>query len=532
MELHELESAALARQVAEMEGASSEQRAQLESLLEAKQQEAALLRQLMERSDEMDMTKYVSRAALTEEIAAASIARQEEAQEIWKELEATTDVFMPKSKINAMFNAHEAQLAELRRLIPKAEQGEQKRVWNDDLQMFEDVSVPTSVARTAANSGLPTQLEALQATFQVAPNQPRTRMDLELELAATRREYQDLQNEIGELMELRDQLALAEAEVVSAHNSPTTSKPGSQSGSSASLGNLPRRLSQRALDAALDSAALKLANGGRAESAAAATAGSGSRAVDALDKSMSSMSMGRSRSDGAAAAAAADDEDKTMPPKTKSGLHLHVTAEAGRKASMAMQSPKAAAAAAAAAAEAEQTKDELKGKTLRHTPKKTNSLMRRRSFGVAEPGTSQPTLETEETLAGEEWMFDPKIQQMLHIKNAARAKVAQLRQESHTKVMQLRLSQKNRPHQMTFSEKMAYFTTARVGIHEDIARRVLQAEGELDDHETIEDTNRATTGPILASSDLRMRESSSSSSSYRPRAADLRFSNLPATSEV
>ncbi len=61
-------------------------------------------------------------------------------------------------------------------------------------------------------------------------------------------------------------------------------------------------------------------------------------------------------------------------------------------------------------------------------------------------------------------MYDPKVQDLLKIKMEAKSRIAELRQETLTKVMRLRTQQKLRPNTMSFADKMAYFTTARVQI--------------------------------------------------------------------
>ncbi len=99
-------------------------------------------------------------------------------------------------------------------------------------------------------------------------------------------------------------------------------------------------------------------------------------------------------------------------------------------------------------------------------------LKSRQSLGDLFP----PPVDTESPLEGEEWMHDPKVQELLKIRDDARQRVAELRKEAQSKVMRLRLEQQFNPHQMSFVDKMAYFTTAKVGIHEDIEKRVTEED--------------------------------------------------------
>ena len=62
------------------------------------------------------------------------------------------------------------------------------------------------------------------------------------------------------------------------------------------------------------------------------------------------------------------------------------------------------------------------------------------------------------------------------MREEARKRVTELRREAHAKVVRLRMEQQFSPQQMSFADKMAYFTTARVGVHEDIQRQVMEEE--------------------------------------------------------
>lgn len=86
----------------------------------------------------------------------------------------------------------------------------------------------------------------------------------------------------------------------------------------------------------------------------------------------------------------------------------------------------------------------------------------------ASPHSPLASVDSDYLLDGEEWMLDPKTQDMLHVREEARRRVSLLRQAAQTKVVSLRQKARHDPGKMSFHDKMAYFTTAGSKIHRDI----------------------------------------------------------------
>lgn len=79
-----------------------------------------------------------------------------------------------------------------------------------------------------------------------------------------------------------------------------------------------------------------------------------------------------------------------------------------------------------------------------------------------------PSLVTEQVLEDEDWMLDPRTQDLLHVRDDARHQIASLRREAQSRVLWLRQRSIANPQIMSFEEKMAFFTTAGLKLHPDI----------------------------------------------------------------
>eukprot|EP00730_Choanoeca_flexa_P008280 TRINITY_DN12472_c0_g1_i2.p1 TRINITY_DN12472_c0_g1~~TRINITY_DN12472_c0_g1_i2.p1 ORF type:complete len:732 (+),score=169.50 TRINITY_DN12472_c0_g1_i2:29-2224(+) len=102
--------------------------ARLAELERMRQREAAMLKDFVDKG--INLEDYVSREALN-----ARLRKLDE--EYMRELEATTDVFMPQTKIKEGFDKQAAEIDELRRMIKaRDDDGRRKRIWNDNLQTF------------------------------------------------------------------------------------------------------------------------------------------------------------------------------------------------------------------------------------------------------------------------------------------------------------------------------------------------------------------------------------------------------------
>lgn len=99
--------------------------AQLEA---TRKREAEMLNEFVQQG--INLQDYVSRDALNQRL-------KELDDEYMRELESTTDVFMPQTKIKEALSKQSAEIDELRRLIQQ-DDGRRKRYWDDNLQTFLD----------------------------------------------------------------------------------------------------------------------------------------------------------------------------------------------------------------------------------------------------------------------------------------------------------------------------------------------------------------------------------------------------------
>ncbi len=77
---------------------------------------------------------------------------------MWRELEATSDVFMPKTQLMKILNSHAAQIDGIIARLPKPVEMQMKRVWDEDLQTFVEMSVPVTQETHPAATVLNTQV--------------------------------------------------------------------------------------------------------------------------------------------------------------------------------------------------------------------------------------------------------------------------------------------------------------------------------------------------------------------------------------
>eukprot|EP00050_Salpingoeca_kvevrii_P011456 m.15470 g.15470 ORF g.15470 m.15470 type:complete len:784 (-) comp3439_c0_seq1:200-2551(-) len=484
--LHETKSQELTEQVRALNLENSIQRARLDELALASAQDSAVIHQYIEEGLGADTLRdYVSQSALETKLAKLDEDHERDREELYKELEATTDVFMPKTQLQEILNQHSAQIDELRRLIPRPTEAPARRVWNDDLQRFEEVpsetastaasesgsmrhgtsstmltpSGPRSVSMLSQKPGIqvdtpkrspnsnqhrnPRPQEPMMASLSAESKtvtmetshalrgvteepSPRTRMDLELELAATRRHCEELKSDIEMLRDITESLDAAEREalvVSEAHKAST----------------LP---------------------------AGKATAAAGG----ATSASPSTTSTPRRR--------------RTPPP----------VSPRTRRAT-APPTPKVLPTSGSAVSIVS-GKPRLTLSTLPYGESSTDAEIDVPGFHRARRSSIEhfPSATADELLEGEQWMYDRQVQRLLSIKQQALSTVASLRRESHAKVMRLRLAQKERPNDMTFREKMAYFLTAKNRIHEEIAKQVIDEESRT---VHLADRRQSAIGPVL-----------------------------------
>ncbi len=348
----------MAQRVEELQQKNELSHRRLDLIVQMRQREQETISQLIVQGVDLSiLNDFVSKASMAEQITQLRNLSDKDRKELWNEIEATADVFMPKSKLQSILNSHEAQLDELRRLLNTrpAESTSAHRVWNEDLQRFEEV--PEEQAENKDNAA-------------AAPgSSQRTGVELELELAMAQRQYQGLENDIKELRSLRNSLIFED----------DAATDGSQ---------VPKMLSRPST-----SAASPLDGDG------------GSEYVD-------------------------------NTPYKPVGIKWAGT-QARRQA-------------------AEQTPVQRMLKLGQHDYTSDSPLA---------PASADFLLE------GEDWMLNPRTQDMLHVREESRRRMALLRHETQSKVLSLREKAKRYPNKMSFHDKMAYFTTASAHIHKDIAER-------------------------------------------------------------
>jgi hypothetical protein len=81
---------------------------------------------------------------------------------------------------------------------------------------------------------------------------------------------------------------------------------------------------------------------------------------------------------------------------------------------------------------------------------------------------TSPNPNSDQLASGEEWMAQPHVQRLLRVKEEERAKVAELRRQIQTRVLDLRQAQQERPGDMSFDDKLAFFVTAAAPINEQL----------------------------------------------------------------
>lgn len=163
-------------------------RARMERIAQMRQSEAEMIEKLHRDGVSLStLDGFVSKAALAEQISQLTRLSDKDKADLWAELEATSEIFMPKSRLEMILNSHEAQLDELRRLLTAkpTEDHVARRTWNQDMQQFEETPLD--------RSAVPTSVE------------------IEMALVAARQEALDMQRDIEDLTAMRKSLADAEA---------------------------------------------------------------------------------------------------------------------------------------------------------------------------------------------------------------------------------------------------------------------------------------------------------------------------------
>ena len=396
--VHELQASRLAQRVEELENENNTQRQRIDQVHLMRQREQDALQIYAQQG--RDMSDYVSKAQLAEHLNQMRSAREEETKELWRELEATSDIFMPKTKLEAILNAHESQLDEIRRLLSARPQESvsARRVWNENLQTFQEV-----------DRQLPTPATPISLSTK-----PKSGLELEMDLMKARKDYDKLEMDISQLQTIRNSLTAVEEENLRRVDAITPTIP---------YVGFPDRSDAKIIDAASPYGSTKVGKVG-SENGLLFSGQSGNR--------------GESR-------------------------HLLETNSLRRLM-----------------ADAEVSTDDFHPFSPSYaTPKRQST----RGTGFQTPVFTHTDLPTQAVpspihgadsdyiLTGEDWMLNSRILDMLHVREDSRQRIARLREEAQSKVLELREKARSNPTRMSFSDKMAYFTTAGANIHQDIQNR-------------------------------------------------------------
>lgn len=538
--IHETQARRLAERVEDLERENHQQRHRLEHVQQLRQREQDVLQTYVQQGRDMSfLDSYVSKAQLADQLNQLRNMREEDKRDLWREMEATSDIFMPKTKLEAILNSHESQLDELRRLLSArpTERVVVRRVWNENLQTFEEVGPrSTSSVATAPSAAIPaTYPTATTATTAAAagmhyphappmpqpPTRPKSGLELEMDLAAARKEYERLERDIMQLKAVRNSLAAAEddnvREAVKTALGPMASGFNSSRRVDYSASGAPTFVAPAPMPARLPSAPAPAAAAERGFSSSlppAASAGGGVRAQGVgagssafQDRFNAAASMGTAHplphgypsgagAGLAGAVASSMPPAMTVKPAQPQGHDMAVgglgdgaelAASFSTKMSMGEGATGGRATARKVMADADYDTDDLpdsaaggfsRGASSRSAGSRRGMEIQTPVFMAAPPssgfrGTLSPVnaVDSEMLLAGEDWMLNPRVLDMLQVREDSRQRIAKLREDAQTKVVELREKARSHPSKMTFADKMAYFTTAGADIHRDIQRR-------------------------------------------------------------
>ena len=457
--MQEAETAALNKQLAQIrdqDGAKDK----MKEILANKEKEMTELKRILESQQIQLADMYNDQTQFKNRIAELESDQARRASDFFKELESAGDAFMPKSQLQRILNAQAAEIDELRRLISKPAEAEKRRVWDENLQTF--VEVPANSLGPSRDAAL----DKLQSTFGHDQTKPRTRMDLELELAATKREYRELETEVKNLRELQQSLAAAKAEVAKATVfsgssgdrklllSPDLQDESDTDGPHVPPSNIVRKVSRDDF--------IRVFKSVEAQKVTQDISNSDRRALFLTSKSIDFSPELQDESDTDGPASSATPSTAAQPISAKQAPQTKPKPALGASKGRSTATPS----------------NPINESNTTHTPQSSakqaaidESNATRTDLVFPTPkGLPHADADAPVTLEGEEWMFDPRLQNLLKIKEVAREQVQNLRRESHAKIARLRLTQKHRPGQLNFREKMAYFTTAKLHIHEDILK--------------------------------------------------------------
>ena len=435
VEVQEVETATLQSQLAGLKTTKESSAEVLKQALAQKEGEEAAYKRIIDGNAARLLEMQQERDVYDQRLKELEAEHERYKTEMMELLEATGETVMPKSELHKALNSQSARIDELYRLLKKPEEVPKRRVWDDNLQIFvekPDLPRKSSLAISSA------PLFKLEETFKHDEATSRTRLDLELELAATKREFHTLESEVEQLRDLKESLAAAQAEVASARVLTAPRAPSSISITVEGEAKV-RRVSRDQLSSAIHVVGKQpvVTNEDR----------------KLIFNQFHDLRLDTSTDDAASQAVIRDDVSLAAQQPMRAARSV----AAGTKHTLAATvSPRASGSPAAARAAA--PSPSIKSPT---TKVPGAHLLREDIVIPIRPIT--PTDGSEEiTLEGEEWMFDPKIQKLLKIKEEARSKVSKLRLESQKKILHLRKTQKHKPQQLSFHEKMAYFTTKDV----------------------------------------------------------------------
>lgn len=481
--MHEEHERELAKRIDELRSQDQNQTQIIQQLQAERQREQGIIENLIHSGSQ----EYVSR----EHFEAMQKALREEhnrrEKELWKELEATADVFMPKTKLQEMFNEQADQIEELRRLLYQGPEGPQKRFWDENLQTFIESQNPSPTGSTAASRrGSVAAMANLRrgSAFTGAPRQRSASISVTSSALTAARA-----SAAARMATRRGSAApLSMAAAPRNDDAPSTAR-GNGAAADPGLGTPPatpddagatapvsgfspssslRRQAFKARQSQMTDAFNGALTPTSSPSDSALPAPSMAENYAMARKGPTSAHAGASPSSSAPSSPQGGRQARTrfeleLDLASKRQQHADTQAEVAQLESMqaALTAQESVANERIAAADRELQRYRKQHTERVETP--TYMLPQGDFRRITSPNPNSDQL-----ASGEEWMAQPHVQRLLRVKEEERAKVAELRRQIQTRVLDLRQAQQERPGDMSFDDKLAFFVTAAAPINEQL----------------------------------------------------------------
>lgn len=454
--MHEQRERELAQRIEDLRSEGGVQQHVVAELQAQRERERGIIDDLLKKG----MQDYVSREQFEAMQQSLRDEHKRREEELWRELEATADVFMPKTKLQEMFNDHANQIEELRRLLAQQPEGPQKRVWDENLQTFVSTDPPSPTGSTMASrrGSMVAMANVRRGSTAALPPRPRA--------ASTS----------------------AESSAVAAARAAAISRAANRKAAAPADGSLRRKAFQgnRSATATELTANSSGARNGNDRNGAEPNLEDGfgfgvdagaSRDLSPLARH-TPLAVHHEASPTSGGGSPDRRQSSSNEPRTRFDLELDLAskkqqytdtqADVARLETMQAQLEAQEAASKERIAAADRELERYRRQQGGHVQKPdgaaehpTYMLPQGEFRRIASPNPEADTL-----ASGEEWMAQPHVQRLLKIKEEERAKTAGLRRQVQTKVLELRDRQHDRPGDLSFDDKLAFFFTAQVPINE------------------------------------------------------------------